>query len=78
MICDFNGGDYEDGVTPCGSCRYRRFGGTYRLNHQGGKNKRARKVSSNWQLKKGSPFVASNDVGIWWRYSNSPAHEKLS
>jgi hypothetical protein len=31
----FNGGDYENAVfwdiTPCGSCKNRRFGGTYRL-----------------------------------------------
>jgi hypothetical protein len=26
-------------VTPCGYCKNRRFGGTYRLHHQGGKNK---------------------------------------
>jgi hypothetical protein len=25
---------------PCGSCKNRRFGGTYRLNHQGDKNRR--------------------------------------
>jgi hypothetical protein len=30
-------------VTPCGSCRDRCFGGTYRLHHQGDKNN----VSSN-------------------------------
>jgi hypothetical protein len=26
-------------VTPCGSCRNRIFGGTYRLHHQGDKNR---------------------------------------
>jgi hypothetical protein len=26
-------------VTPCGSCKNRRFGGTYRLHHQGDKNR---------------------------------------
>jgi hypothetical protein len=26
-------------VTPCGSCKNRRFGGTYRLLHQGDKNR---------------------------------------
>jgi hypothetical protein len=26
-------------VTPCGSCKYRRFGGTWRLLHQGDKNR---------------------------------------
>jgi hypothetical protein len=28
-------------VTPCGSCKDRRFGGTYRIHHQGDKNRRA-------------------------------------
>jgi hypothetical protein len=37
-------------VTPCCSCNNRRFEGTYRLHHQGDKNRRARKnVSSNQQ-----------------------------
>jgi hypothetical protein len=35
-------------VTPCGSCRNRRFGGMYRHNHQGDKNLRAKNnVGSN-------------------------------
>jgi hypothetical protein len=35
-------------VTPCGSCKERRFGGTYRLHHQGDMNQRARNnVSCN-------------------------------
>jgi hypothetical protein len=35
-------------VKPSGSCRNRRFVGTYRLHHQGDKNPRARSnVSSN-------------------------------
>jgi hypothetical protein len=29
-------------VTPCGSCKNRRFGGTWRFLHQGDKNGRAR------------------------------------
>jgi hypothetical protein len=29
-------------VTPCGTCKNRRFGGTYRLHHQGGKNRQVR------------------------------------
>jgi hypothetical protein len=29
-------------VTLCGSCKNRRFGGTYRLHHKGDKNRRAR------------------------------------
>jgi hypothetical protein len=29
-------------VTPCGSCKNRRFGGTYSLHHQGDQNRRAR------------------------------------
>jgi hypothetical protein len=36
-------------VTPCGSCKSRRLGGTYRLYHQGDKNFRARNnLSSNY------------------------------
>jgi hypothetical protein len=38
-------------VTPCGFRKKRRFGGTYCLHHQGGKNQRARNVSNNYQLK---------------------------
>jgi hypothetical protein len=39
-------------VMPCGSCKNRRFGGTYRLHHQGEKNQRAgNNVNSNQQLK---------------------------
>jgi hypothetical protein len=35
-------------VSLCGSCKNRRFGGTYRLHHQGDRNRRARyDVSSN-------------------------------
>jgi hypothetical protein len=40
-------------VTSCGSCNHRRFGGTYRLHHQGEKDQRAEdNVSSNKQLKR--------------------------
>jgi hypothetical protein len=36
------------GLTPRGSCKNLRFGGTYRLHHQGGRSQRARNnVSSN-------------------------------
>jgi hypothetical protein len=39
-------------VVPCGSYKNRRSAGTYRLQHQGGKNRRAwNNVSSNWQPK---------------------------
>jgi hypothetical protein len=35
-------------VTPCGSCKYRSLGGTYRLHNQGDRNRRSRKgVRSN-------------------------------
>jgi hypothetical protein len=35
-------------VTPCGSCKNRRFGGTYRLHHQSEKNQQGRNnVGSN-------------------------------
>jgi hypothetical protein len=30
----------------CGSCKNRRFGGTYRHHHQGDKNRRSKNVSS--------------------------------
>jgi hypothetical protein len=39
-------------VTPCGPHKTRRFGGTYRLCHESDKNRRAKKVSSNYQPKK--------------------------
>jgi hypothetical protein len=38
-------------VTLCASCKNRCFRGTYCLHHQGDKNRRARKVSGNYQLK---------------------------
>jgi hypothetical protein len=39
-------------VTPCGSCKSRRFEGTYRLHYQGDNNRRRRNnVTSNQQLK---------------------------
>jgi hypothetical protein len=39
-------------ITPCGSCNDRRFGGTYHLNYQDDKNRRARNnVSSKKQPK---------------------------
>jgi hypothetical protein len=39
--------DFWD-VTPCGSCKNRRFGGTYRLHHEGERNPLAsNNVSSN-------------------------------
>jgi hypothetical protein len=37
-------------MMPCGSCKNRRFGGTYRLHHKDGKNQRAKNVSSVLQL----------------------------
>jgi hypothetical protein len=37
-------------VTPCGSCKDRRYGGTYRFHHQSDKHRRTRNnVSSNYQ-----------------------------
>jgi hypothetical protein len=39
-------------VTPCGSCKNKRIGGTFRLHHQGDKNWRARNnVNSNQRTK---------------------------
>jgi hypothetical protein len=34
-------------VMPCGSCKNRRFGGTYHVHNQVNKNRRARNVSNN-------------------------------
>jgi hypothetical protein len=34
-------------VTPCASCKSRRFEGTYRIHHQNDKSRRARNISSN-------------------------------
>jgi hypothetical protein len=34
-------------VTPCGSCKNRRFGGMLRLNYQGDKNRCTRNDASN-------------------------------
>jgi hypothetical protein len=34
-------------VTPCGSCKSRRFGGTYRLHHEGDNDRRAKNNVSN-------------------------------
>jgi hypothetical protein len=43
-------GVFWDG-TPCGCCRNRRIGGTYRLLHQGDKNRRARNnISGNYKV----------------------------
>jgi hypothetical protein len=37
-------------LTPCDSCKNRRFGGAQRLHHQDDKNRRARNnVSSKWK-----------------------------
>jgi hypothetical protein len=37
-------------VAQCDSCKNRRFGGTYRLHHEGKVNLRPTNVSSNYQL----------------------------
>jgi hypothetical protein len=45
-------------IMPCGSCKNRRFGGTYRLHHEGDKNWRARNnASSNQQPKHAAHIV---------------------
>jgi hypothetical protein len=59
-------------VTPCGSCKNRRFGTTYRLRHQGKKNGRSKsQVSSNWQLKNAGTWhgIACKGLGgnVKWR-----------
>jgi hypothetical protein len=41
-------------VVPCGSCESRRFGGTFRLHHQGETNQRAtNSVNSNYLVTTG-------------------------
>jgi hypothetical protein len=47
-------------VTLCGSCKDGPFGGTWRLHHQGNKNRRVRNyVSSNYQPKRAAIFLHS-------------------
>jgi hypothetical protein len=45
-------------VTPCGFCKNLRFGGTYRLHHQGDKNRRARN-NVNYQPKYVAPILVT-------------------
>jgi hypothetical protein len=47
-------------VIPCGSCRNRRFGGTYRFHHQGERNRRARNVRSNLHPQDGGDSFLRN------------------
>jgi hypothetical protein len=49
-------------VTQFGSCENRRFGGTYRLHHQGDKNRRARK-----------PFAVISHQSMLQRENNFPS-----
>jgi hypothetical protein len=59
-------------VTPCGPCKNRRLGRTYRLHHQGDKNRRTRNVSSTEQLKPGSiPSQRASVASCFYR-SSSP------
>jgi hypothetical protein len=52
-------------VTPCGSCKNRHFGGTYRLHHLGNKNRRARnKVSSNFFVPRSVLRLLVTTIGI--------------
>jgi hypothetical protein len=51
------------GIIPCGSCKNRRFGGTYSLYRQGDKNRRARKklvVTSNQSTRRNIRTYAVN------------------
>jgi hypothetical protein len=48
-------------VRPCGSCKIRRFGGTYRLHHQGDKN-RLIKNNINLTSNRGRYFVFLRSV----------------
>jgi hypothetical protein len=50
-------------VTPCGSCKNRRFGGTWLLLHQGDKNRWTRnKTSCNYQPKHASVVPSSPTI----------------
>jgi hypothetical protein len=53
-IWGFHGSDYEEyrllGWMPCDSCKNRRFGGTYRPQHQSDKNQRAMIPRKRWFL----------------------------
>jgi hypothetical protein len=52
-------------VTPCASCKNRRFGGTQRLHHQGDKNRRTRNnVSRNCRLLVTANVVPSSPILI--------------
>jgi hypothetical protein len=56
-------------VTPCGSCKNRHFGGTWRLHHQSDKNWWARNVavtSSVRQLLVTATFLVHRLLALWW------------
>jgi hypothetical protein len=60
-------------VTSCTSCKIRRFWGTYRLHDQGGKNQRARNVSSFFRLDYGSDTFLRN---VSCYESHTPSHPR--
>jgi hypothetical protein len=50
-------------VTPCDSCKNGCFDGTYRLHHQGDKNRRAKNNDSiNYKLKIAANVVLSSSI----------------
>jgi hypothetical protein len=66
-------------VTPCGSCKNRRFGGTYRFHHQGDKNQRTRNLavtrnearceeisSQRVSLRLTAKFLVLRFLSPWW------------
>jgi hypothetical protein len=64
-------------VTPCGSCKNWRFGGTYRLCHQGYNNRRARNVSSNKQPKHADKkYYVSSEKSVLTRFTRRNIPEK--
>jgi hypothetical protein len=65
-------------VTPRDSCKNRRFGGTYRLNHQGENNRRAmNNVNSNYQPKHVLTNLLSLSLGRDERISLSKGLEAV-
>jgi hypothetical protein len=57
-------------VTPCDTCKYQRFGGIYKLRHQGEKNQRTRRtlaVTGNWST---LPTASRSRRQLLHRYYN--------
>jgi hypothetical protein len=65
-------------VTPCGSCKNRRFGRTWRLLHQGDKNRRTRNNTSyNQQPTQAAKKVFLRSVRLWLVTASVPSSSIL-